>query len=96
MNKWRDSCVRTQEVVKGKIEKLDKESHQIRSKITEKKATYETGLSSIDDNKNKDMFSRIESNVTEKEPLIISLISTAYDDLKLIHKHLNAFCAQDP
>lgn len=61
-----------------------------RSKIQEKKS-YDTYY--LDDSKSKDLFSKIEASVTEKEPLIISLISTAYDDLKLIHRHLNAFCA---
>ena len=63
-----------------------------RTKVQEKRGLAES-CAGIDEGKNKEMFSKIETNITEKEPLIISLISTAYDDLKLIHKHLNAFCA---
>jgi hypothetical protein len=34
----------------------------------------------------KELFRRLESAVSEKEPLIISIISTVYEDLKEIHK----------
>ena len=33
MNKWRDSCVRGQEVLKAKIEKLSKDCHILRVKV---------------------------------------------------------------
>ena len=44
----------------------------------------------------KKIFDQIETIVNEKEPLIISLISTAFEDLKSIHKHLDVFCSGDP
>ena len=34
--------------------------------------------------------------VADTEPLIISMISTAYEDLKAIHRELNKFCNPDP
>jgi hypothetical protein len=46
--------------------------------------------------KGKQFFKRLEAIISEKEPLIISIISTVYEDLKDIHKHLNVFCAVDP
>jgi hypothetical protein len=33
MNKWRDSCVKTQESLKVKVEKLSKDVHNLRAKI---------------------------------------------------------------
>jgi hypothetical protein len=51
---------------------------------------------SIDELKAKEFFKRLEAVISEKEPLIISIISTVYEDLKDIHKHLNVFCAVDP
>jgi hypothetical protein len=34
MNKWRDSCVRGQESLKGKVERFDKEITAMRQKYT--------------------------------------------------------------
>ena len=90
MNKWRDSCVKGQESYKLKVERFEKEIQSLRSQILEKRS-YEG--SSTDDTLVKELFRKIENNVAEKEPLIISLISTAFEDLKLIHKNLNVFCA---
>lgn len=50
----------------------------------------------FNESKRLDLFKKIESLVSENEPLIISLISTVYEDLKEIHSHLNVFCAVDP
>jgi len=44
----------------------------------------------------KELFKGLESIISEKEPLIISILSTIYENLKEIHRHLNVFCAVDP
>ena len=41
MNKWRDSCVRTQDCCRSKLEKLHREMHTFRNKIS---AATPTGL----------------------------------------------------
>lgn len=87
MNKWRDSCIRSQDHQKSKFEKLEKECLAARTFLSEKRPT------NADLNFNKNLINSIESIVAEKEPLIISLISTVYEDLKSIHTHLNAFCS---
>lgn len=53
-------------------------------------------ISKTDEIKIKDLKMRLEGIISEKEPLIISIMSTVYEDLKEIHKHLGAFCAVDP
>ena len=76
MNKWRDSCIRSQEHQKSKFEKLEKECLAARTFLSEKRSSNNADL-----NLNKNLANNIESIVSEKEPLIISLISTVYEDL---------------
>ena len=90
MNKWRDSCIRNQESLKGKIERLDKEIMNVKARLQEKRLQ---DAGTIDESKTKEQYVKIENSVSENEPLIISLISTAFEDLKLIHKNLNIFCS---
>ena len=93
MNKWRDSCLRSQENLRSKVEKFDRE-------VTSAKQKYgtmsPTSSFQMDEPACKELFRRLESAVSEKEPLIISIISTVYEDLKEIHKQLGVFCAIDP
>lgn len=49
-----------------------------------------------DEIKCKELLKRLENVMSEKEPLIISIISTVYEDLKDIHRKLGVFCAVDP
>ena len=83
MNKWRDSCLRSQESLRSKVEKFDRE-------VTSAKQKYgtmsPTSSFQMDEPACKELFRRLESAVSEKEPLIISIISTVYEDLKEIHK----------
>lgn len=48
--RWKDSCVRGQENLKGKVEKLNKEVHANRAKIT---VTKEEGILNLDERKSK-------------------------------------------
>jgi hypothetical protein len=93
MNKWKDSCLRSQESLRSKMDKFEKE-------VTNAKQRYGSSLSSfssqMDESACKDMFRKLESAVSEKEPLIISILSTVYEDLKEIHRQLNVFCSIDP
>jgi len=50
----------------------------------------------MDESVSKDLFRKLESAVSEKEPLIISILSTVYEDLKEIHRQLSVFCSIDP
>ena len=92
MNKWRDCCVRSQGSVRDKVDKFEREASNLRSKYGNIVNTY--GIE--DSTKSRETQKKIEGVVAEKEPLIISIISTVYDDLKDIHKHLNSFCAPEP
>jgi hypothetical protein len=94
MNKWRDSCKRSEESLRGKFDKFEKD-------VTNAKMRY--GNSAIISNSNgsdemkcKEILKRLEHVMSEKEPLIISIISTVYEDLKDIHRYLGVFCAVDP
>jgi len=49
-----------------------------------------------EEQKCKEFLKRLEAIISEKEPLIISIISTVYEDLKEIHKKLGVFCSSDP
>lgn len=51
---------------------------------------------SFDEGKQRELMRRLESIISEKEPLIISIISTVYEDLRELHKYLNVFCSPDP
>ena len=93
MNKWRDSCLRGQENLKVKFDKYEKECPQARAVLQEKKLSTNMNSEMV---KNRDFYQTVEQIVAEKEPLIISLISTVYEDLQTIHTHLNAFCSPDP
>lgn len=92
MNKWRDSCKKGNENIKKKVDSFEKESAAIRSRYPSSPVSYLT----FDEKKCKDLQKRLEAIVHEKEPLIISIISTVYEDLKEIHKQLGVFCAVDP
>ncbi len=93
MNRWRDSCKRTEDSLKNKIDKFDKEISAAKLK---QQNSQLSPSQSTDEQKSKELFKRLESIISEKEPLIISIISTVYENLKNIHKHLNVFCAVDP
>jgi archaellum component FlaC len=92
MNKWRDSCVRGQESLKNKVERFEKEIAGMRSKYGTTQATGNM----VEESKCRELQGRLEAIVSEKEPLIISIISTVYEDLKEIHKKLSVFCSPDP
>jgi len=62
MNKWRDSCVRTQDSVKVKLEKLHREIHQQRIKLTQSAGEVPQN---IDDQKVKDLQEMLESLMQE-------------------------------
>jgi len=94
MNKWRDSCKRSEESLKAKVEKFDKD-------VTSAKAKYgnvpvPASSNGSDEIKCKELLKKLENIMSEKEPLIISIISTVYEDLKDIHRYLGVFCAVDP
>lgn len=89
MNKWRDSCIRTQDSFKMKVEKFDKDFAQIRAKYLE----HLTTLTCED---GKQLYKRLEAITTEKDPLLLSIVSTVYEDLKELHKYLNVFCGVMP
>ena len=50
----------------------------------------------LDDKKSKELHSQIDNLLSEREPLLLSMLSSAYEDLKLLHKHLNIFCSAEP
>lgn len=93
MNKWRDSCVKNQEGLKLKMDKFEQELLQVRLKVQERRSIDDINFN---EGKSKDIFKKIEAMLSEREPLIISLLSTVYEDLKEIHSNLNIFCTSDP
>jgi len=92
MNKWRDSCSRSQESLRSKIDKFEKEITSIKQRYSSNSPVS----SILEESVSKDLFRRLESAVSEKEPLIISILSTVYEDLKEIHRQLGVFCTIDP
>lgn len=89
MNKWRDSCLRSQESLKKKVETFERESASLRSKFT-------IAPTLTLEEKHRDLQKRLESLVNEKEPLIISILSTVYEDLRELHRYLGIFCGAEP
>ena len=83
MNKWKDSCMRGQESLRSKIEKFDKDITNIKQKYGSSSPTL---IGQMEESLCKDLFRKLESSVSEKEPLIISILSTVYEDLKEIHR----------
>lgn len=83
MNKWKDSCMRGQESLRSKIEKFDKDITNIKQKYGSASPTL---IGQMEESLCKDLFRKLESSVSEKEPLIISILSTVYEDLKEIHR----------
>jgi hypothetical protein len=61
--RWKDSCVRSQESLKAKLEKLNKEIHTWRLKVTGTKD--ETGGLMLDERKSKSLYSRLENLLSE-------------------------------
>lgn len=93
MNKWRDSCIRSNESAKMKFEKADKDFSMARVKLAEKRSSSDIYS---DESRYKELNHKIQAMMNDVEPLIMSIISTAYDDLKSIHDNLNTFCKSDP
>ncbi|CDW86141.1 UNKNOWN [Stylonychia lemnae] len=93
MNKWRDNCIRSNQSVRQKFEKLDKDFQQARQKIAEKR---QDSTQLLDDSRQKELMGKIQAIVQETEPLIMSIISTVLDDLKEFHRYLNELCKSDP
>lgn len=93
MNKWRDSCIRGNDSLRVKFEKLEKDFSNLRSKVLDRR---QTDQGSLDEQKHKSLFKKIESVVNEVEPLVLSMISTVFEDLKELHRNLNVFCSSDP
>lgn len=93
MNKWRDSCIRGNDSLKVKFEKLEKDFTQLRSKVFDRR---QQDYGSIDEQRHKVLFKKVESVANEVEPLVISMISTIFEDLKELHRNLNVFSSSDP
>ena len=85
MNKWRDSCIRGQDNLKSKVERFEKEAAMARAKYGGANGGSQTSLAA-DEQRCKELLRKLETIVSEKEPLIISIISTVYEDLKEIHR----------
>ena len=93
MNKWRDSCIRGNDSLKVKFDKLEKDFTNLRSKVLDRR---QSDQASLDEQRHKSLFKKIESVVNEVEPLVLSMISTVFEDLKELHRNLNIFCSSDP
>jgi hypothetical protein len=93
MNKWRDSCLRGQDSLRSKVEKFEKDITII--KQNQPSISSSSSLP-LDDSATKELYKKLESAVSEKEPLIISILSTVFEDLKEIHRKLGVFCSIDP
>ena len=74
------------------MEAFDRECTSLRSKFS----SVATPTVAFEESKHRDIQKKLESIVNEKEPLIISILSTVYEDLKELHKNLGVFCAVDP
>ena len=94
MNKWRDSCIRGQESLKNKVERFEKEIQSVKAKSITQITSSQGDL--VDEVKVKEVNKRLQNNISEKEPLIISILSTVFEDLKEMHRHLAVFCAPEP
>ena len=93
MNKWRDTCVTSNDSLKAKLDKLDKDFQVARAKIMERRVA---DTSSLDEGKQSELMKQIQAIVQETEPLIMSIISTVFENLKEMHRNLNLLCSSDP
>lgn len=57
MNKWRDSCVRSNDSLRAKFERADKDFQVAKTKLIDKKIDS----SNINEDKSKDLYKRMES-----------------------------------
>jgi hypothetical protein len=94
MNKWRDSCVRQRNNIKDKVDSFEHQVLGMKSKV--QNFRQESGFLKLDVTSRKRVFEKLQSINDEKMPLILSLVSTCYEDLKQMHSHLDAFTAACP
>lgn len=96
MNKWRDNCLRQQSERKKRIDKFDSDFANFKYAITELRKDQQVFVTSQDGSMFKTLENEIQMIQIDREPLLISLLSTISEDLGLVHDHLNTFIKADP
>ena len=71
-------------MLKGKFDKFDKDVNNAKARYGNQYVS--SGSNGSDEIKSKELLKRLEHIMSEKEPLIISIISTVYEDLKDFHR----------
>lgn len=94
MNKWRDNCIRTNESALSKYERADKEYHSFKVSVLDTRKDPKS--EEPNEHNLRDLSQKLHSLVSDTNPLLISIISTVYENIKEMHNHLNALCRSDP
>ena len=87
MHKWKDRCTKQQEKFFDQFDILENKLNGLFLSITEELSAHDRApLADY-----KELHNHLTHVVNEREPLIISLVSTINDDILLLHKQLNGF-----
>ena len=92
MNKWRDNCVRTNEGALAKYDRADKEYVSCKELLLKQKQEQDdSGETAL-----RDLSQRLQTLVADTEPLLLSIVSTAFEDVREMHALLTCVCKSDP